>query len=453
MSKMHEHWASRVGFVLATAGSAVGLGSLWRFPYVAGETGGGAFVLLYLLFTFFIGLPVFLGELLIGRKTQKSAVLAYTTLAGESSNWKMIGWVNIFTCLLILSYYSVVAGWCLSYTLMSVNQFTTGKSTDEIKKTFEILFASPGINLFWLALYLLINVGIVLGGVRKGIEYWSKILMPALFCILIGMFFYALTMPGFLQAFKFIFKPDFSKLGSSGILSALGMAFFNLSVGYGILVTYGSYMQKEENIPKNGLIIAAMTVFTSLIGALTIFPIVFTFDLPPQGGPGLVFQTLPVLFSQLPASLLISTVFFALLLFAALTSSISLLEMLVANLLELYQISRLKAVFIIAALAFLIGVPSAVSGSSWLFPNWELIYGKNFFDTMDNLAANWLTPFAALFTTIFIGWRMRKMEIFEEFLIGSKSRMIVKPWFFMVRYVAPIVVILIILQNMGLFTK
>jgi NSS family neurotransmitter:Na+ symporter len=209
-------------------------------------------------------------------------------------------------------------------------------------------------------------------------------------------------------------------------------------------------MQKEENIPKNGLLIASMTVFASLIGALTIFPIVFTFHFPPQGGPGLVFQTLPILFSQLPASLLISTVFFALLLFAALTSSISLLEMLVANLLELYPLSRLKAVFIVAGLAFLMGVPSALAGSGALFPHWEAIYGKNFFDTMDNLAANWLTPFAALFTTIFLGWRMRRGEIFEEFLIGSKASIFVKPWFFMVRFVAPIVVILIILQNTGI---
>lgn len=449
-SKMHEHWASRIGFVLATAGSAVGLGSLWRFPYIAGENGGGAFVLLYLAFTFFLGFPVFMGELVIGRRTQKSAVLAYGFLSNEESNWKMLGWLNILTCMIILSYYSVVSGWCLSYTLMSLNQFALGKSTQEIKETFEILFTSPGINVFWLALFLGINVGIVISGVRKGIEHWSKILMPALFIILMIMFVYAMTLPGFGEAARFIFVPNFAKLSASGILNALGMAFFTLSVGYGIIITYGSYMQKEVNIPQNGLFIAIMTVMVALIGALTIFPIVFTFGFPPESGPGLVFQTLPVLFAKLPASLLLSTIFFALLLFAALTSTISLLEMMVANVIELFSVGRTKAVFLISGIAFVLGVPSALSGSKWLFPSWEIIYGKNFFDTMDYLAASWLTPFAALFATIFIGWYMDKKMIIEELTHGMKTRWFVEPWYFIVKYVAPVVVMIIILQEAGL---
>lgn len=450
MSKTHEHWASRIGFIMATAGSAVGLGSLWRFPYVAGTNGGGAFVLLYLIFTFLIGLPVFAAELILGRKTQKSAILAYGELGGSSSSWRIVGWLNFITSLLIFSYYSVVSGWCLSYTLMSLTQFGAGKTSDQISSTFEILFQSPGINVFWFALYLLINLGIILSGVRKGIEHWSKILMPGLFIFLIIMFFYALTMPGFGEAVRFCFVPDFSALGASGVLNALGMSFFTLSVGLGILVTYGSYMKHDENIPYNGILIAAMTVFVSLIAALTIFPIVFSFGFSPSAGPGLVFQTLPVLFAKLPATILISTIFFALLLFAAVTSTISLLEVLVGNLMDVLKIKRLPAAGIAICLTFIIGVPSALSGSGFIFPNWEAIYGMNFFDTIEYVTASWFMPVAALFTTFFVGWKLKKEMTQSEFAGGMKAKWLAYPWLFMVRFVCPVVVIIIILHQAGL---
>lgn len=435
---------------MATAGSAVGIGSLWRFPYIAGENGGGAFILLYLLFTFFLGVPVFLAELIIGRKTQQSSALAYSTLSNHSSNWKMLGYFNILSCLLILSFYSVVSGWCLSYTLMSITQFTKGKSLTEIQEVFTTLYSAPGINIFWLALFLLANVAIILAGVRKGIEHWSKILMPALLAILIGLFLYATTLSGFGKALSFTFYPDFSKLNPSAMLNALGMAFFTLSAGLGIIVTYGSYMHKNQNIPYNGLIVAIMTVFVSLIAALTIFPIVFTFDFPPSQGPGLVFQTLPVLFAKLPATILLSTIFFALLVFAALTSTISLLEMIVANLIELYDMSRTRATLLSAFAAFLIGIPCALSGSQALFPAWESIYGKNFFDTVSYLALSWMMPIGGLFTVLFVGWWCPKQAIYQEFLQGSKTRFFVHPWYFLVRYVAPIAVIIIILQESGI---
>lgn len=435
---------------MATAGSAIGLGSLWRFPYVAGENGGGAFVLLYLIFTFLIGLPVFIGELVLGRYSQKSALLSYYELSNNSSNWRILGWLNVFSCLLILSYYSVVSGWCLSYVIMSLNKFSVGRSADEIKEVFTVLYSSPGINLFWFGIFLLINMGIVFSGVRKGIEHWAKILMPGLFLSLMGLFCYAVSLPGFKDALIFTFKPDFHRLGASGILNALGMAFFTLSVGLGIIVTYGSYMKKDENIPYNGTLIAFMTVFVSLISALTIFPIVFTFGFPPEGGPGLVFQTLPVLFAKLPASILISTIFFALLFFAALTSTISLLETIVANMLDLFNMNRKTATMIAAALTFVIGIPSALSGSESLFPTWKLIYGKNFFDTVNYLTASWFMPIGGLFITIFLGWRLDKAISMREFNLGTKRRYLAIPWFFMLRWVAPVAVFIIILQETGL---
>ncbi len=450
MSKVHEQWASRLGFLMATAGSAIGLGSLWKFPYMTGTNGGGAFFLLYVIFTFLIGLPVFIADIIIGRKSQRSSILAFTELSGGSENWRILGWLNVLTSLLILSVYCVVAGWSLSYTLMSLNQFTTGKSAAEISATFDTLFKSPGINIFWFTIYLLANLGIVMGGVKRGIEYWSKILMPALFIILMALFIYAVTLPGFGEAARFIFVPKWDKLGADGILNALGMAFFTLSVGFGIIITYGSYMQKEVDIPKNGALIAFMTVVSSVIAALTIFPVVFTFGLPPEGGPGLIFKTLPVLFAKLPASLLISTVFFALVFFAAITSSISLLEVLVANVMEVFSISRKRAVYGMSLVTFVLGVPSAVAGSKWIFPSWQAIYGKNFLDTVDYLVSSWMAPFACLFVTIFIGWNYSKQLSLAEFRSGTTSGWLALPWYYSVKYLAPISVIIIILQQAGL---
>ncbi|MCF7806304.1 MAG: sodium-dependent transporter [Simkaniaceae bacterium] len=445
-----EHWGSRIGFIMAAAGSAIGLGSLWKFPYTAGENGGGAFVLCYLIFTLFIALPLFIAELIIGRKTQKGAVFAYQALTHEGSNWKMLGWINALACFIILGFYSVVAGWTLSYILMSLTQFTQGKSPDEIRTIFTTLASSPGINIFWLFLFIAMNVGIVFSGIRKGIEKWSKILMPGLLAILIVLFIYALTMDGFPQAFRFIFYPNFTALSASGMLNALGMAFFTASVGLGIILTYGSYMKPDENIPKTSIIVSIMTILVSLIASLMIFPIVFTFGFSPQEGPGLVFQTLPILFSKLPGQVLISTIFFALLLFTAITSSISILEMLVANFIELFSLSREKATILCALISFLIGIPCALSHSDTLFASWKSIYSMNFFDTMNYVTSSWMMPISGLLTTIFIGWKLDKEIIESEFVAGTHWVWIFKPWFFCVRYIAPLGVIAIILDQTGL---
>ncbi len=450
MKKTHEHWSSKIGFILATAGAAVGLGSLWKFPYVAGVNGGGAFVLLYILFTFVIGLPVFIGELIIGRKTQKSSVLAFAQLRKNGENWRGLGWMNFITTLIMLSYYSIIAGWVLSYVFMSLNKFSDGKSVEQIQQAFVLLSNSPGISLLWFGLYLLMNLAIIESGVQKGIEHFSKILMPGLFILLIGLFFYATTMKGFGQAVHFILAPKFSELSSQGVLNALGMAFFTLSVGLGINITYGSYMDKKENIPNNSFIITLMTVSVSLIASLVIFPIVFTFGFAPQAGPGLIFQTIPVVFAQLPAGVLLSTVFFLLVLFAALTSTIALLEVLVANVVENFNISRTRASIVLTLIIFVLGIPSALSGSGSLFPQWESIYSKSFFATVDNICSNWLMPISALFTLLFIGWFTNKEDIKNEFTMGTSLGWIASPWFFMVKFVAPLLVIIIILQEAGL---
>ncbi|MBS0621111.1 MAG: sodium-dependent transporter [Verrucomicrobia bacterium] len=450
MKQAREHWGSRLGFIMAAAGSAIGLGSLWRFPYITGQNGGGIFVILYLAFTFLIALPVFIGELVVGRHTQRSAITAFSDLSNHSPNWKLLGWLNVLTSFLILSYYCVVSGWCVNYIFMSLNHFTHGRTPEEIAKVFDTLYVSGDISLFWTFIFILFNVGVVFGGIRKGIEHWSRILTPALLFILLGLFAYSTTLDGFGQAFRFIFYPDISKLTASSILNALGMAFFTLSVGLGIILTYGSYMKQTEDIPKTGMIVSSMTLLVSFMSALMIFPIIFTFNLEPQAGAGLVFKTLPVLFAKLPGTLVISTVFFMLLVFTALTSSISLFEVLVSNLIEIFNWTRIKALMITALGIFVVAIPSALAGSGALFSNWKKMYGKDFFDTMDYVTGSWMLPIAALLTTIFIGWVMQRQTAYEEFLKGTTLIRWMRPWFFAIRYVAPIAILLIILQEGGI---
>jgi neurotransmitter:Na+ symporter, NSS family len=452
MSREREHWGSKLGFLMATAGSAIGLGSLWRFPYVIGQNGGGAFVLLYFLFTFLIGIPVFIAELVMGRNTQKCVVNAFSDLSkGRDSTWRMAGWMNVLTNFLILSYYSVVAGWALNYTFMSLSNFTLGKTPDEIRQVFDVVFTASDINIFWHFLFMLLTVGVVLGGVRKGIEHWSKILTPALLIILVGLFLFAITLPGFGKALHFTLYPAFDKLTPGGVLDALGMSFWTLSIGLGIVLTYGSYMKPTTDIPKTGFIIAIVSALVSLFAALMIFPIVFTFGFEPEAGPGLVFKTLPVLFSQLPATLIISTIFFVLFVFAALTSSISILEVQVASLMELFQWSRRKAVLLAGAGAFLLGIPSALAGSGGIFGKWKDMYGgKNFFDTLNYITGSWMMPISGLLFAVFVGWFMDKRIAKEEYLKGTKMVRFLRVWLFLIRWLAPIGIFIIILQESGI---
>jgi neurotransmitter:Na+ symporter, NSS family len=449
MKKNREHWASSFGFIMAAAGSAIGLGTLWQFPYMTSQNGGGLFVLLFLFFTVIIGIPIFIAELLLGRKAQRGAVGTFETLS-NSPQWKGVGWLAVLSSFLILAYYCVVAGWGLNYVLLSLNKFYENKTSAEISNVFKIMFKSPDINILWQIIFLTITAGVVLKGIRKGIEYWSRILTSSLLVLLLCMFFYSLTLKGFPEALKFIFYPDLSNLRPSGVLEALGLAFFTLSLGQGVMLTYGSYMSKKEDIPKTATIIASMNVVVSLFAALMIFPIIFTFGFEPEGDFGLVFETLPVLFAKLPGSLVLSTVFFILLVFTALTSSVALFEVGVANLEDLLSWSRKKAVLIAAIAIFIVGIPIALTGSEMIFPNWEALYGKSFFKTVVDLVAQWILPFCGLFVAIFTGWKMNKVDLKEEFAQGTSWIKIFSVWFFFTKWVAPIAIIVIILQRGGL---
>jgi neurotransmitter:Na+ symporter, NSS family len=446
MTQQREHWGSQLGFILAAAGSAIGLGTLWMFPYVTGSQGGGLFVLLYILFTFVIGIPVFIGEVLLGRKAQKSPVGIFESLT-KSRKWNITGWMGVASAFFILCYYIVVAGWSLNYILMSLCQFWNFHDQASIANTFNIIDKSGDITLFWQWIFLFITTKVVYQGVKKGIEKWSKVMTISLFLILLGLFFYGLSLEGFPQAWKFIFYPNYADFKPSAALEALGLSFFTLSLGQGIMFTYGSYTKDSSDIPKIACIIAFVDIIISLLAALTIFPILFTFGLTPDAGPGLVFKTLPLVFSQMPGALLLSIAFFTLLVFTALTSSIALLEVVIAHAMERYHWSRKRAALTVSIIIGIVSIPCGLSNSGGLFPQWQAIYGKNFFETLNTLVSNWLLPLGGLATALYIGWSADRNMILKEFCKGSKLAFIFPLWHFSLRWVTPIAIFLLIFHK------
>lgn len=447
MQKQREHWSSHLGFILAAAGSAIGLGTLWKFPYVTGENGGGVFVFIYIFCTFFIGIPIFIAELILGRKAQRGAVGVFVTLSNNSTAWKTTGWLGVASSFLIMSFYSVLAGWGLNYVFMSLNQFYVNRTPQEISGVFDILSSSADITLFWHFLFTALTAAVVYRGIRQGIEYWSKFMTIGLLAILIGMCLFATTLDGFWEGFKFLLYPDFSSFKPSAAIEALGLAFFTLSLGQGIMLTYGSYMRKGDDIPKTALIIGVMIILASLLAGLMIFPIIFSFGFAPEAGPGLVFKTLPVVFAKLPGALFISTAFFVLFVFTALTSAVALIEVVVANFTDLLGWSRHKAVIVVAITCFIFGVPSALSNTNLLFPNWPAIYGKTFFETIDDIVSLWFLPIGGLMVAIFTGWILDKEISKNEFLLGTRLTWLFRPWLFFTRWIAPIAIVFIILQQ------
>lgn len=447
MQKQREHWSSHLGFILAAAGSAIGLGTLWKFPYVTGENGGGFFVLVYIFCTFFIGIPVFIAELVLGRKAQRGAVGVFATLANNSTFWKTAGWLGVASSFLIMSFYSILAGWGLNYVFMSLSQFYENMSAKEISGVFDILASSADITLFWHLLFTILTAAVVYRGIRQGIEYWSRFMTIGLLVILVGMCLFAMTLEGFGKGVNFILYPDMTNFKPSAAIEALGLSFFTLSLGQGIMLTYGSYMRRGDDIPKTAFIIGIMIILISLLAGLMIFPIIFTFGFAPEAGPGLVFKTLPVLFAKLPGALFISTAFFILFVFTALTSAVALIEVVAANFTDLLGWSRQKAVLVVAISCFIFGIPSALSNTNLLFANWPAIYGKTFFKTVDDIVSLWFLPIGGLMVAIFTGWILDKNIVKNEFDSGTALRWMWGPWMFFLRWVAPVAIIFIILQQ------
>ena len=452
MAEIREHWGSKLGFMLAAIGSTIGLGLLWKFPYVIGQNGGGIFLFTYFLCLLLIGVPLFIAEVLLGRSSQRAALGAFSTYAKGRGNWLIGGYLGIIASFVIMSFYSVIAGWGMSYVLMSLNGFYAGKSLEQVGAVFETLSHSGTITLFWHFMFTAITMLIVVSGVRQGIEYWSKIMVKILLVLLVGLFLYGTTLSGFSKALHFVFYPDFNSFKFSSMLEALGLAFLTLSLGQGIMISYGSYLKKNENILKMAAVIVASVMCVAILAALTIFPVVFTFDLSPSSGPGLVFKTLPYLFAQLPGSMVLSTLFFTLFVFTALTSAVPLIEVVATNIMEKYKIERKKAVIWVSVCTFICGIPSALAYSTDLFPQWQLIFRVNFLDTLNDLVSNWVIPFAGLVTSIFVGWVMEKSVMKEAFTQGGDYSLLYRPWRFFMRWVIPAVIILIVVQKSGIFS-
>lgn len=435
-----EVWNSKIGFLLAATGSAMGLGNVWRFPYITGANGGAAFVLIYFIIVFSIGVPVMLAEFAVGRSSKLNAVGAFKKLKG--GKWPVVGWIGIIAGFIILSYYSVIAGWTIKYFISS---FTGLISPNVNTTTYFNQFTSNGLqNIFFQAIFILITIYVVYLGVEKGIETWSKILMPILILILLLLVIRGVSLPGAPDGIRFYLNPNFSEVTGRTILAALGQAFFSLSLGMGAMITYGSYIPKEISLSKSAFIVTFLDMLLALLAGFVIFPTAFTFGIEPGAGTGLIFITLPSIFALMPFGQIWSALFFLLLFIAALTSAIGLLEVSVAYVKDERNWSRKKAALALGTTAFIIGVPSALSNGTISLN----LFGMQFLDAMDYLSSNILLPLGGIFVTLFVGWVIKDTALKEINLEGKFK--FEKSWIWICRTIAPISIFLIFLAGIGL---
>lgn len=428
-------FGSRLGFILAAAGSAIGLGNIWRFPYTAGENGGGAFVLLYLVFVVALGLPVLLAELSLGRAAKSNPVGAFKRFFPQSW-WPYVGGLGVLTGFGILAFYAVVAGWSLSYLGRALTgAFDTPLTAAQSGEMFTSIISSPGETIATAGLFLLLTAVVVRAGVGGGIELASKILMPVFFVLLLVLAGRSLTLPGAEKGIDFLFGTDFSKLTGQGVMSALGQALFSLSLGMGAMITYGSYLPDKENLPIAGTAVAFFDTLIALLGGLIIFPALFSQGVAPNEGPGLVFVVLPTIFHSLPMGHLFAIAFYGLLSIAALTSTISLLEVVVAYFVDERSWTRTKAVMVVVPATFLLAVPSALSqGGAEVFT--AFVGTKSFLDTQDMLFGNLSLSLGALLISLFVGWKWGVKQALDE--MDNFSLGVV--WSVLIRFACPLAV-------------
>ncbi len=444
MDKQNQNeWSSWFTFLLAASGSAVGLGNLWKFPYIAGANGGGAFVIVYLICIALLGIPIFIGELYIGRASKSDAISSFTKLDPKNGKlWSITGWIGVLTAFLILSFYSVVGGWVLDFFAKAATNAFSQKSSSEISGMLGALFGDYKTQILWHAVFMILTVAIVIGGVKRGIEKSTKILMPALCILLVILFISTTQMEGFSKAVHFLFAADFSKLSGEAILEALGHSFFTLSLGMGTMITYGSYLKPKENLIKIGIWVSLADTAIALIAGLVIFSIVFSFGLDASGGPGLMFSTLPTLFAQMPGGYLTGFAFFALVTFAAVSSSISMLEVVVSYFVKSMKLPRLPVTIATGFVAFLIGILSVLSFN--VLKDYT-VFGFGFFDLFDKLTGNILLPLGGLLIASFYGWVISERSIPET----TSNKFIQNYLKITCRYLAPILIIIVLLVKMN----
>lgn len=444
---VHGVWSSRIAFILAATGSAVGLGNIWKFPYITGENGGGAFVMVYIFCVLLIGIPIMIAETMLGRRSQRNPIETMDLLteeAGADKNWHYLGWMGVIAGLIILSYYSVIAGWASAYVVKAFTGSFFDADGVAIKRIFEDFVASPVQLIFWHSLFMLTTMLIVVRGVNKGLEKAVQYLMPALFVLLLLLVAYAMTTKSYNQGLHFLFVPDFSKLTSDSVLTAMGHAFFTLSLGMGAIMVYGSYLPKGISIAKTAILIAGADTVVALLASIAIFPIVFANNLDADSGPGLIFQTLPVAFGAMTGGWLMGILFFVMLTIAALTSSISLIEPAVAWLVESKGFSRQKACVWSGLTAWLLGLGTAFSFNSWSDVKF---FDRSIFQLLDYLTANLMLPIGGFCIAIFAGWIMKRQHSEEELDMPNVESY--QLWKILISYVAPAAVFFVFLHVIG----
>lgn len=433
--------------MLATAGSAIGLGNIWKLPYMIGVNGGSAFVLVFIACIFFVGIPLMMTEILLGRRAQQNPLDGMQTLASEaqaSLYWKYLGAMGMVAGLLILGFYSVIGGWVLAYIFEaasgSFSQITASQSTSN----FDSLLASPLKLLFWHTVFMLMTMGVVARGVNSGLEKANNILIPALFAILLVLLGYSMSVGDMQAAYQFMFTPDFSKITPIAVLSALGHAFFSLSLGMGAVMVYGSYLQRNVSIARTSIYIALADTMLGLLVGLAIYSLVFANHLEPNAGPGLIFQTLPIAFGQMPGGGFIGTLFFVLVAFAAWTSSISLVEPAIAWITENTKIKRAPAAWGLGLIVWLLGVAVVLSFNEW--KDIKIVFGLNIFETLDKLTSTILLPLGGLLMAIFAGYFMKKDHVQDELNLNDSA---FKCWRITNNIVAPIAIAAVFLYLFG----
>lgn len=445
MSNKREQWSSKFGFIMSSAGAAIGLGAIWKFPYVTGMSGGGAFLLLFIAFTLLIGLPLLISEFIIGRGAQKEAVTAYHKLA-PNSWWTITGRLGVIGCFLLLSFYAVVGGWVLIYSVMAIFGQVIQPYTS-FPNLFGNVTSTPAITLLGAGVFLFINIIVISFGIQNGIEKASKYMMPLLFVFFIVLVIRSLTLDGAFEGVKFFLQPDFSKITGESALYALGQSFFALAVGFSCMVTYSSYLDKKVSIPSSAWSVVLMNIFVSILAGLAIFPVVFAFGFKPTEGPGLLFTVLPAVFSKMPFGEFFLVIFLMLFLFATLTSSFSLLEIIVSAFTESGKYSRKSISWISGIVVFIAGIPAALSSS--LLKDFQL-FGKTIFDATDFLVSNILLPLGSLLIALFISYKMNQKLVKDEFSKGNKlSPFVYTVWKLLMKWIVPITIIVVFLSTLG----
>jgi NSS family neurotransmitter:Na+ symporter len=453
LSGGNEHtWSSGTTFILAAVGAAVGLGNIWKFPYVVGVSGGGAFVLVYILCVFLIAIPILIGEILIGRLGGKSPPVAMAEVAadsGRSRAWSIVGWMGVITGYLIATFYTVIAGWTLAYIFKALTGFS-GAAAGDVAGQFDELLASPGTLMIWATIFMFFTLFIVARGLHGGIEKAVKFLMPSLFVMLLVMIGYAAIAGDFGAGLSFLFSADFSKIDAPAVLSAIGQAFFSIGVAMGLMMAYGSYVPKSVSLTKASVIIAVADTVVAILAGLMIFPIVFANGLDPAEGPGLIFKTLPTAFADMPGGSIFGALFFLLLAFAAITSNISIIEPIVAYGRDRWGWTRIKGCTVFGIIAWLIGMLSVFSFNIWSdvtpLGMFKVFEGKTFFDLIDYLTANLLMPLGGILIALFVGWRLKKEHLESE--LSFSSPLVAQAWLILMRFVAPAAILWVLYDSL-----